>query len=1106
MGKRIISVLLAVLSIPLGMTAQNMTVKGTVSDNAGPLIGVVVMVKGNTSIATTTDLDGNYTLPGVPEGSILEASSLGYDTQEKPAAPQTDFFLTASSEMLQEAVATGMQQMDKRMFTGATDKLSAVDVNIAGIDDISRGLEGKSAGVSVQNVSGTFGAAPRIRVRGATSIFGDSKPLWVVDGVIMDDVIDVDASSLSSGDATTLISSAIAGLNADDIESFQILKDGSATSIYGARAMAGVIVVTTKKGTAGKARVSYSGEYTMRLRPFYSDFNIMNSQEQMSVYDEMYRKGWLNYANVVYASNSGVYGKMSQLINTYDETSGQFGVPNTAEGMKAYLKKAEMRNTDWFKELFYNSIQQTHSVSISSGSEHGSYYASIGALIDPGWTRQSKVNRYTAMFNASQKIFDDKVTLNAIANGSYRKQRAPGTLSQSVNAVDGTISRDFDINPYSYALKSSRTLDPDEYYTMNYAPFNIKHELDNNYMDINVADLKFQGEIKYKPFKTLDLSALGAIRYQTTSTEHHVKDASNQAMAYRADENGILRRDNPYLYDNPDESLEDPYTILPYGGIYSKETYTALSKNFRASATYNEEFGGKHIVNAFGAFEVNALDRRATSFDGWGLQYEAGETPFYILDLFKQQLENNSYYYSYGNTYERNVAFATTASYSYNYKYTINGTFRYEGSNRLGRSRSARWLPTWNIAGKWDIGSENFFKKLYPALSSGSFRLSYSLTADRGPSYVSNSTVQIYADTPWRGDTSVSESDLEISSPENSELTYEKKHELNFGFDFGFVDDRILLSVDMYKRNNYDLIGNVITAGLGGQVNKLGNVASMKSQGIELSLATKNIDRKDFSWTTNFIFSHMKNEVTDLNTSLRIIDYLSGTGYSMEGYPRGALFSIKFKGLTDEGFPTYEVADGEITSTDIQFQDQGDDSYLKYEGPIDPTITGSLGNVFKYKRLTLNVFMTYSFGNVVRLDPVFKSSYDDLTAMPKEFKNRWINPGDEEKTDIPVIASRDQVNNISNLSIAYSAYNYSDKRVARGDFIRMKEISLAYDLPEKWIKSLKLSTVNLKFQATNLFLIYSDKKLGGQDPEFYNAGGVATPMPRQFTLTCRIGF
>ena len=176
---------------------------------------------------------------------------------------------------------------------------------------------------------------------------------------------------------------------------------------------------------------------------------------------------------------------------------------------------------------------------------------------------------------------------------------------------------------------------------------------------------------------------------------------------------------------------------------------------------------------------------------------------------------------------------------------------------------------------------------------------------------------------------------------------------------------------------------------------------------------------------------------------------------------------------------------------------------MKYEGPTDPTITGGFGNTLTWKNFRLNVFITYSFGNKVRLNPIFSNEYDDLTAMPKEFKNRWTMPGDENFTNIPVIASRRQDKNNDHLDYAYNAYNYSTERIADGGFIRMKEISVSYELPQSFIKKLKLTNASVKLQATNLFLIYSDKKLNGQDPEFFNSGGVATPIPKQFTFTLR---
>ena len=1105
--KRKLMLLLACLFVGIGLvTAQTQTITGVVisEEDGQPVIGASVLVKG-TQLGTITGVDGDFTLPNVPSSAkTLQISFIGMQTQEVAIKPHLKVVLKTDSEILDEVVITGMQKMDKRLFTGAATKLSADDVKLDGIAEISRALEGRAAGVSVQNVSGTFGTAPKIRVRGATSIYGSSKPLWVVDGVIMEDVTEVDADALSSGDAETLISSAIAGLNSDDIESFQILKDGSATSIYGARAMAGVIVVTTKKGKAGSNKISYTGEFSLRLKPSYNDYNIMSSQEQMSVYREMERGGYLNLAETYRASDSGVYGKMYHLINTYDPITGKYALENTLTARNAYLQLAEYRNTDWFDVLFNNSVSQNHAISMSSGTEKASYYTSLSIMNDPGWYKQSKVSRYTANINALYNI-SKHLSLNLIGNGAYRKQKAPGTLSQSLDVVSGEVRRDFDINPYSYALNTSRALDPNEYYVRNYAPFNILNELENNNMSLDVVDLKFQGELKWKPISKLEFAALGAYKYSTTTQSHEIRDYSNQAWAFRAMDDATMRNANPWLYTDPDNVNSLPVSVLPVGGFYRETKYSMNSYDFRATASYNDVFNDDHIFNFFGGMEINAVDRKKTWFNGVGMQYEMGMLPAYDYLYFKQGNEENSQYYTVNETRSRSASFFGTATYSYQGKYTVNGTMRYEGSNKLGKSRSARWLPTWNISAAWNMHEEKFFESLNPALSNMTLKASYSLTADRGPADVTNSKVVIESYNPWRPFTSVNESGLQIKDLENSELTYEKKHELNIGAEIGFLNNRINLSADWYKRDNYDLIGIINTMGVGGQIMKYANVASMKSHGVELTLSTRNIVTKDFKWNTDFIFSKTKNEVTDLESTARVIDMITGTGFTMAGYPVRSLFSMDFQGLNEEGLPTFINEKGELTVSDIDFQERDNKEHLVYEGPTDPTITGSFGNMFSYKNFKLNVFMTYSFGNFIRLDPVFSNRYSDLDAMPKEFKNRWTVAGNEAITDIPVISDKRMNNNDSYLRYAYNAYNYSTARVAKGDFIRMKEISLSYDFPKAWLEPLKVSSLSLKLQATNLFLIYADDKLNGQDPEFYNTGGVAAPVPRQFTLTVRLG-
>ncbi len=1103
--KKRLTMFLACLFLSLGMALAQTKVTGTVisAEDNEPIIGASVLVQGQKS-GTVTDATGQFSL-NVPAGKKIVISYIGMETQTVTPKNGMQIIMQNSAE-LKEVVVTGMQKTDRRLFTGATTKIDAASAKIDGVADISRSLEGRAAGVSVQNVSGTFGSAPKIRVRGATSIYGSSKPLWVVDGVIMEDVTEVSADDLSSGDAETLISSAIAGLNSDDIESFQILKDGSATSIYGARAMAGVIVVTTKKGKAGSNRISYTGEYTMRLKPSYSNFNIMNSQEQMSVYREMEKGGWLNMAETYRASESGVYGKMYHLMNTYDEATGQFAMANTDAARTAYLREAEYRNTDWFDELFSNSIQHNHSISLSSGTEKAQYYASFSLMNDPGWYKKSKVQRYTANVNANYNI-SKKLTLNLISNASYRKQEAPGTLASDIDPVYGEVRRDFDINPYSYSMNTSRTLATDEYYIRNYAPFNILNELENNYMDLDVVDTRFQAELQYKPIQKVTLSVLGAYKYSTTSQEHYIKDGSNQAMAYRAMDDATMRDNNPWLYGDPDVENSLKESVLPYGGFYRQTKYKMNSWDFRATAQYNDAFlNDTHIINLFGGMEVNNVERSKTFFNGVGMQYDMGMLAKYDYRYFKQTQEENAAYYTVNDTYSRSAAFFANATYSYKGRYTINGTVRYEGTNKLGKSRSARWLPTWNISGAWNAHEEAWFHDTFKNfLSNLTLKASYSLTGDRGPTTVTNSQVVIKSFNPWRPFTSVGESGLQIDDLENSELTYEKKHELNLGAEFGFFNNRINFAIDWYKRNNYDLIGTINTMGIGGQTTKYANVASMKSHGVEFTLSTKNIVSKNFKWNTDFIFSHAKNEVTDLDTKARIIDMISGTGFTLSGYPVRSLFSIDFQGLNDQGLPTFINENGELTVSEFNFQDRENRDYLVYEGPTDPTVTGSFGNVFQYKGLKLNVFITYAFGNVVRLDPVFSRRYSDLDALPKEFVNRWTQAGDEAFTNIPVIADKRMDENDSYLRRAYNAYNYSTERIAKGDFIRMKEISLSYDFPKSFIAPLKLNNLSVKLQATNLFLIYADKKLNGQDPEFFNTGGVAAPMPKQFTMTLKLG-
>jgi len=1088
---------------------QKKQISGVVLDDMGvSLPGVSVLEKGTTN-GVSTDFDGKFTIEIPDNGKVvLVFSFIGMESQEVLVKGQKDLKITllSDSEQLAEVVVVsdGFRKTDRRLFTGSATTVKAADAKVAGITDVGQMLEGKAAGVSVQTVSGTFGAAPKIRVRGASSIYGDQKPLWVVDGVVLEDVVDISPDDLSSGDASTLISSAVAGLNSDDIENFQILKDASATALYGARAMNGVIVITTKRGKKGATSVSYSGEYTMRMKPSYSNYNIMNSREQMSVYRELEAKGWLNHAEISRQKNGGIYKKMYDLINTYDPETG-FGLQNTPEARAKFLQKYEMTNTDWFDELFTNNITQSHSVSLTGGNEKSNFYFSTSYYGDKGWSIADKVDRYTVNANASVKL-NDKLKVGFITAGSFRQQKAPGTVSRTEDPINGQYSRDFDINPFSYALNTSRVLRPYddngnmEFYRMNYADFNIINEMKNNYLDIDMLDLKLQANIDYELLKGLDLNFVGSIRYVKSTQEHKILENSNMASAYRAADTYEIAKNNKFLFKDLEVPNSLPQVVLPKGGFYNRSDNSLLNYYFRGTANWNKIFDETHIVNVMGGMEVKSSNRQNSSFDGVGYQWERGGVPYIDPNFVRHQLQNGVSYYGMQEYRDRFAAFFATGSYSYAGKYTVNGTFRYDGSNQLGQSSSARWLPTWNVSGSWNAHDEDFLRDS-EVISHLSFRATYGLTASMGAA--TNSTLVLKNDVTDRPYISEQESRMYIDGLENSELTWEKQYETNVGMDLGLFRNRINLSMDAYQRKGFDLIAYIKTSGIGGEFWKFANYADMESKGIEFTLTTHNVKSDDFKWNTNITFAYNKNEITKLKSFQNIYNLVKDVGGPLEGYNVRSLFSIRYKGLNDEGLPTFINENGETTVSDLDFQ-SNDIDHLKYEGSIDPKVTGGFGNNFTYKNWKLNVFMTYQFGNKVRLRPQFKAKYSDLDAMPKEFYDRWMLKGDEDVTDIPAILSQRQYN--VNYTKAYNAYNLSTARVADGSFVRMKEISLAYKVPKNLLNKIGISNATLKLQGSNLFLLHSDKKLNGQDPEFMGSGGVAMPVPKQYTFSVKLGF
>ena len=393
-------------------------------------------------------------------------------------------------------------------------------------------------------------------------------------------------------------------------------------------------------------------------------------------------------------------------------------------------------------------------------------------------------------------------------------------------------------------------------------------------------------------------------------------------------------------------------------------------------------------------------------------------------------------------------------------------------------------------------------------VSNLAFRLSYGLIA--GLANAGNALPIFNSGITSRYLNSQNERRIYIASLQNSNLTWEKVYETNFGTDIGFLNNNINLSVDLYQKKSKDLIDIVRTSGIGGEFYKYANDASMTTKGIELVLDTRNINTEDFSWNSSVNFAYFNQEITALANPLsNVFSLVRETGGNVIGGARNTLYSYDFTGLNDKGLPQFKLKNGSTEYYYINFQDNDNIlSYLKKEGAVEPNITGGLSNTFRYKNWELNFLITMQAGNKIRKAAQYSgSNYSDLSVFPKEFKNRWVNPGDEATTRIPAIVSLRTLNESDKalVTMAYSAYNNSSERVVDGSFVRMKSISLSYTFPKDVLDALGVGNLSLRLQSTNPFLIYAHKDLNGQDPEFFRSGGVSYPITPQYTFTINLG-
>lgn len=1074
-------------------SAQQKVIKGKVVDEYGePLIGATVLVKAR-DVGTATDDKGEFLLSNIEPTDVLMIRYIGFVSKDVLVGEKTSIIVTLqeSSEGLSEVVITGYQTIDKRTFTGSVGMVKAEDMATAGIGDVGKALQGMVAGVAIENSSGTFGTKSKIRIRGNSSISGNQEPLWVIDGVVLDDAVNINPNELYSGDVSTMLSSAISGINPDDIEDIQILKDASATAMYGTQAVNGVIVVTTKKGKAGKTEVSYNTKFTFNVKPSISSFNVMNSKERMEFSEELYQKNLVDFTNM--NRTYGAYGKLLEQMSRNDITWDQF---------YDRIQRAKTYNTDWFDVLFRNNLTQEHSISLSSGTEKFQVYTSVSFLKDHGQVIGQNTDRYTANIKANYNV-SDRLSLTTTLNGSYRNQRTFGAYD-SKEGVLGLESREFDINPFTFARTTSRAIRPYdddgnlEWYQTNYAPFNIIHELDNNFINVKLKEFKFQLDANWRISDKLKYIGLVSARTTAAFSEHIATEFSNVAESYRAMSNSSVIWGNDKLYNDPYDLYEHPISVLPQGGIVIVDNTDGTFYTIRNSMNYTPYFQD-HSFDLLVGNEIRSKQYYRDNYKGYGFDYFRGMTsnPDYRAIMRDILSLNSDAYYNKGQNTYNDVSFFGNLAYSYKRKYNMTASVRSDGSNRLGASQKFRFLPIWVLGASWNA-DEDFNLQEVVWLDHLKLRGSYGLRGNI--SGLGSPELLAYYGNTTRFDRATVEDLINIVSPDNPSMQWEKEKMISAAIEFG-VFDRLSFIFEYYHRDNYDLISAVERSRASGFQRKTINWADMTNQGLEITVRSQNVKKLDFDWNTIFTFGYNKNRIKSLQTNNTILQQTISRGAPKVGYPVTGLYSFEFANLTSNGLPLFYNNQGQETyridksSRDLEM--------LVYEGSREPVSSGGLTNSFRYKKITLSTLFTFNYGNKIRLNPFYKSYYSDIEALDKNLANRWQAPGHELYTNVPRIIDASTRSTLLTLnSDPFTFYNRSNIRTVDGSYIRFKSIMMNYEMPSEFVKKMGIKRLVFNLQAQNIFL-WSDKKLQGQDPESI-VSGISLPLTTvySFGLTC----
>lgn len=825
--------------------AAEKKVQGVVisSEDNLPLIGASVYVtaedlkkagSAQTTMGGITDVDGQFSI-AIPAGiTRFFCSYVGYDVLEVKLVPGKEHYeitLHASSQMLDAVVVTGYQTVERRKLTAAVSKLDISDETIGAVKSIDQALAGQIAGLSVSPTSGAPGAPAKIRIRGTASLNGTQDPLWVLDGIPLEGTDVPEPDELN--DITNMKQSSIAGLNPADIENITILKDAAATAIYGARAANGVIVITTKKGKVGKPVISFSSRFTYTPTLSLDRLNLLNSAEKVGLEMDMIRN---NYSPDNH--KGGVYN----ILSNYNELSAfqNGGWDALSSDTQAAINRLKSVNTNWGDILFRDAFSQEYNLSLSGGTERVTYYTSFGYYKEDGNVDGVGMDRFNLVGKTSYKVN----SILKVGASMFANRRKNTNYLTDAYGMSNPVFYSRKANPYFelYDKNGNYNYDYDiQNNTDKDLGFNIFEERQNtsNESVVNSFSSIFDAELRFND--KWKLTSQFGYQLEKTSREE-IADWESYAMRYY------------YKLSEYSQGGETKH-FLPEGGMQKSYENSNSQITWKAMGEYRDSFNDIHELEVMAGTELRKTWYETLFSAGYGFDRKTLTTKPVIFP-------NESYATSFPlhqTTYKENayVSFYSTASYSLLNRYTVGGSIRFDGSDLFGVDKKYRYLPLYSVSALWRLSQEPFMQQA-KWVDNLVFRASYGLQGniDKNTSPFLLGTYRSESILPG-----VSEDVIIINSAPNKKLRWEKTQSVNAGFDFSVLNQAINLSVDYYYRKGTDLIALRMLPLETGFTSMNVNWASMENKGVEISLSTRNITTKNFSWYTNFNFAYNGNKV-----------------------------------------------------------------------------------------------------------------------------------------------------------------------------------------------------------------------------------------------------